>query len=555
MVRLLSGMREDLASPPALAIATAYLNPGGVGLILDELAQAPRVRLLLGAEPEAAAVQAPRAELRENELQEALRRHQAWLAAERDLTGFTREADATAHRLVEWLQSEDGSGKRRVEVRRYTKGFLHGKAFLVDHERQRAVLAGSSNLTYAGLARNAELNLGYPAGQHTHLVQEWFDHFWQHSEPFPLDQLYASRWDPHAPWTVFLRMLWELYGRDIGQDDDEPMRGKLKLTGFQRDGVARMLRLLEAHGGVIVADEVGLGKTFMAGEVIARASVENRQHVLVLSPAALVGSMWKPFLKRYDFSRWVDVWSYDELRLKWQNDQAGARRALDEYALVVVDEAHNLRNPQAQRTEAVAALVGGEHPKRVVLLTATPVNNSLTDLHALVSLFVRNDAAFAAAGIPSIRDYIAHAQAIDPESLSPEHLFDLLDRVAVRRTRRFVKEHYTNDRVPDQNGVERTIRFPTPNLHRLDYELDAAGTSLLDAVTYALDSPDGDAARHSERRRDPERLMLAATPPAPTAATRTWTTSTKFLTRACSAPPCSSAWNRRRRHSGRRSQH
>ena len=103
--------------------------------------------------------------------------------------------------------------------------------------------------------------------------------------------------------------------------------------------------------------------------------------------------------------------------------------------MVVVDEAHNLRNPQAQRTETVAALVGGAHPKQVILLTATPVNNSLGDLHALVSLFIRNDAFFADAGIPSIRKYVAAAERLDPESLSPEHLFDLLDRVAVRRTR------------------------------------------------------------------------------------------------------------------------
>ena len=66
--------------------------------------------------------------------------------------------------------------------------------------------------------------------------------------------------------------------------------------------------------------------------------------------------MWEPFLERYDFSRRVKVLSYDELRLRWNEDPEQARRELDEYALVVVDEAHNLRNPNAQRTEAVNAL-------------------------------------------------------------------------------------------------------------------------------------------------------------------------------------------------------
>lgn len=485
--RLLRGKRKSLASPPDIAIATAYVNPAGVALLLDELQRTPRVRLLLGAEPDPAAARPAAGGLSRDELVQALRRHEAWLAAERDLTGFTREADRAARRLVEWLRAPAASGGPRVEVRRYQDGFLHGKAFLVEHEYEPAVLAGSSNLTHAGLMTNAELNLGYPSGQHTHLVQDWFGHFWERSAPFPLADLYASRWDPHSPWLVFLRMLWELYGGDLEADDRMEQTEELRLTAFQRDGVFRALRLLEANGGVLVADEVGLGKTFIAAEMIRRATEENRQRVLVLAPAALKESMWERFLDQRGFSRRVRCMSYDELRLAWRNKKADTRRALDDYALVIVDEAHNLRNPQAQRTETVAALVGGEHPKRVVLLTATPVNNSLGDLHALLSLFIRNDAFFAYAGIPSIRSHIAQAERTDPESLSPERLFDLLDRTTVRRTRSFVREHYRDDRFLGADGTEQTITFPTPVLHRLDYELDEAGEALLDAVTRALD--------------------------------------------------------------------
>lgn len=502
--RLLSGKRRSLKLAPEIAIATAYLNPAGVALLLDELERAPRVRLLLGAEPDPASSQPRSRQLSKEELREALRRHEAWLAVERDLTGFNREADGAARRMVDWLQARHESGERRVEVRRYTDGFLHGKAFLVDQEYQRAVLAGSSNLTYAGLMTNAELNLGYPSGHHTHLVQEWFDEFWQRSTDFPLDQLYASRWDEHSPWLIFLRMLWELYGKDLRRDDDA-QADELRLTGFQRDGVQRLMRLLEGNGGVLVADEVGLGKTFIAAEVIRRAVEERRQRVLVLAPAALKEAMWEPFLEEYAFSRRVQAMSYDELRLGWQRDHATVRRRLDDFAVVVVDEAHNLRNPQAQRTETVAALVGGAHPKQVILLTATPVNNSLSDLHALVSLFIRNDAFFADAGIPSIRKYIANAERLDPESLSPEHLFDLLDRVAVRRTRRFVREHYTNDRIPGPDGAEQMIRFPTPELHRLDYALDPGGDALLTAVIHALEEP----AENEFRASNPDRLILA----------------------------------------------
>lgn len=503
-------VREDFKDAPPLAIATAYVNPGGFSLLADELEQAPVVRLLLGAEPNPNTYSAGAKLPSRGALVSALEDHAAWLSAERDLTGFTRDEDTGSRRMVAWLQEIGSDDVPRVEVRRYTQGFLHGKAYIAEHPSMPAVLAGSSNFTYAGLARNAELNLGYPSVQYTHLVQEWFDEFWEKAEPFDLASLYSTRWAPHTPWTVFMRMLYEMYADQMEKDDDSSIRSLLKLTGFQREGVARMLRLLGENGGVIVADEVGLGKTFMAGEVINRATTEERQHVLIVTPASLKSGMWEPFLKHYDFSRRVDVMTYDELRLRWHSDPELTREELDEYALVVVDEAHNLRNPQAQRTEALNALVGGANPKKLVLLTATPVNNSLFDLHALVSLFVRNDAAFAAEGIASIRKYIQRAQAMDPESLSPEHLFDLMDKVAVRRTRRFIKRHYQGDQIHLADGSLQTIQFPTATLQRLDYDLDETGQDLLEAVVYALDSPDDQIGPVYEGRVDnPDRLLLS----------------------------------------------
>ncbi len=514
--RLLRGLREELKTPPDIAIATAYLNAAGFVLLADELSEAPRVRLLLGAEPDAAvdhALVSGAAGSREG-LAEALDSHERWIAAERDLMGFTQEQSQAARRLVDWLRSTDADGQHRVVVRRYTQGFLHGKAFIAEHDKLPGVLAGSSNLTFAGLMRSAELNMGYPAGSRGHvaLVREWFDALWELSEPFALDDVYAAQWQPHSPWMVFLRMLQELYADSLS-DESHP-RTELGLTGFQLDGVARMARLLDALGGVLVADEVGLGKTFLAGEVIARTAHIDRQDVLVVCPAALKTGMWEPFLKSHDFSRRVDVMSFDDLRIRSDPDRPDHeefRQELDKYSLVVVDEAHNLRNPAAQRSAAVNALVAGANPKKVVLLTATPVNNSLMDLYTLVSYFVRNDAAFAGIGIPSIREYVRRAQAMDPESLSPEHLFDLMDQVAVRRTRKFVKDHYPGTEIRNPDGTMSVIRFPTPRLVRLDYPLDQAGEDLLNATVYALDLP-GDTplvSTYHDRQRDPGRLMLA----------------------------------------------
>jgi len=514
---LLRLLRENKVTAPPVAIATAYINPGGFSLLADELEAAPTVRLLLGAEPEADSVRAIASGDADQDARRdaAVRHHQAWLEAERDTMGFARVPTAEAKRMVDWLRSVSADGKAKVEVRRYSGGFLHGKAYLVEDSAAQAAIAGSSNMTYAGLARNAELNLGTGGGTPSAgKVREWFEHFWKLSDPYDLAELFGRLWEPHTPWSIFFRMLWELYGEHLDTDENPNIRTGLHLTRFQADGVARMERLLDEHGGVLVADEVGLGKTYLAGEVIYRTANINRQRVLVVAPAALKTSMWEPFLETHDFSRWVKVYSYEEVRNRLDSDKGPIDtflREIEDYSLVVIDEAHNLRNSGAQRSGAVDRVITAGNPKKVVLLTATPVNNSLSDLETLIKYFIRDDARFASLGIPSIRAYIQQAQAIDPTNLTPEHLFDLMDQVAVRRTRKFVKEHYANELIIGPDGKQTTIKFPQPKVRRIDYELDADGLALIDAMVYALDDPTGPHAPHAweARSRDPKRLMLA----------------------------------------------
>lgn len=513
---LFAKLRDNKVSAPPVAVATAYINPAGFALLADELERAPRVRLLLGAEPEQDAVRAVNARDADFDvrLHEAIKKHDGWLAAERDMMGFARVSTTEARRMVEWLTSVDPEGVARVEVRRYSGGFLHGKAYVVEDPATTAAIAGSSNLTYAGLSHNAELNLGTGGGTNAaHKVHDWFEHFWSLSDPYDLAGLYGRLWDAHEPWSIYLRMLWELYGEHL-EEEKTPKTG-LQLTRFQADGVARMERLLDEHGGVLVADEVGLGKTYLAGEVIYRTANLNKQRVLIVAPAALKKSMWEPFLKEHDFSRWVEVYSYEEVRNKLDPKSLSHKeflREIEGYSLVVIDEAHNLRNAGAQRSGAVDKVItAGTGNKRVVLLTATPVNNSLTDLETLVKYFIRDDARFASLGIPSIREYIKRAQAMEPANLTPEHLFDLMDQVAVRRTRKFVKEHYAGDLIAAPGGKLVPIKFPAAKPRRISYDLDEAGLALIDAMVYALDDPgDPQVSRAwEERSRDPKRLMLA----------------------------------------------
>ena len=474
-----------------LDIATAFFNAGGYGLLADSLDRLTGARLLLGAEPappenrrrmlgleSARPERAARARLNR-----ALESHERDLATDRDLLGFTTEADAAARKLVGWLRSG------RVEVRRLEGRFLHGKAFLVG-AHDHGVVAGSSNFTRAGLSANAELNLGNYSPHTVGQVREWFDELWAEAVDYDLAALFEARFEPHPPQLVYLRMLWERYGAELDAEAEAEGAAQIHLTSFQSDGLWRAKRILARHNGVLVADEVGLGKTFLAGALIHEAAIDRRQRVLVIAPATLRDGLWRAF--QSDHLLPMEVVSYEELmadnRLN-PHHAAGPRleaKRIDDYAMVVIDEAHNLRNPATQRAEALRRLLARSPPKKLVMLTATPVNNSLWDLYHQLGYFLRNDAAFADAGIPSLRDHFARAMALNPDDLTPEHLFDVLDAVAVRRTRSFVKRYYPNDTVRI-GGSEQTITFPTPRVLKVTYDLDAVLPGFFDRIARALD--------------------------------------------------------------------
>jgi len=476
--------RPDLA----VAVASAYFNVGGWQLIAKELKRVGTVRLMLGAEPQRqtdpvvlrdSSVPARRAA--EQELNSALAQQGEQLATERDLVPFTAEARGQVHELIDWLRS-DG-----IEVKRYTKEFLHGKAYLIDNPAL-GVIAGSSNFTYAGLSKNRELNLGQYNQSTIVAVRDWFNELWDEAEPFDLAGFYEEQVVPETPWMVFLRMLWEAYGSQVRTDEDsvDADPSMRNLLPFQRDGVGRARRILEKHNGVLIADEVGLGKTYVGGALI-KDTVRRRQRVLIVAPKIIRDSVWKPYVDENHLAGWVDVISYDDLLaeptmggLRWRLDVA---RDPEEYSLVLLDEAHAVRNTDTLRSRELIDILKGNPRKQVVLLTATPVNNALGDLHSLLSYFIVHDDEFSDIGIPSLASHFRAVDKLSSEDLSPEHLFDILDAVAVRRTRKFVRNHYIGQKLDDSGA---TITFPEPKVRRVDYDLTPVLEGFFGTFAHAL---------------------------------------------------------------------
>ncbi|MCC6643085.1 MAG: helicase [Deltaproteobacteria bacterium] len=482
----LKSLRDEEKTPAEICIASAYFNPQGLELIYNEARHVPRLRLLLGAEPTPEAQRPRRMPNEPPEPEWTSRRvHAALSGLERGLRGdrnripFDPEADRAVRRLLEFLHSG------RIEVRRYERHFLHAKAFIV-RGGERGVLAGSSNLTRAGLHSNLELNLGHHEDPLVGRVEEWFDELWHEAVPFDLAAIYEELFAHYDPYLIYLKVLWHLYHRELAEEQAET--GHIPITTFQKHGVWRARRILERFGGVLVADGVGLGKTYTAGEIM-REYRERRQRVLLICPAALRDTTWEKFRNDF-FLGDIECVSYEELakdkQLDPQSEHHHLRNPLEDYALVVIDEAHNYRNPDAPTRAAILRRLLSGKRRDVLLLSATPVNNSLWDLYHLLRFFMKQDAALADRGVLSIRERFEDATRVDPFDLHPDLLYPIIDATTVKRTRRFVKRHYENDMIRGPRGVLVPIRFPRPLASSIGYDLDEVLPGFFDRLEDAL---------------------------------------------------------------------
>ena len=494
-------VREGTGTPDLVRIATAFFSPAGFAQIAGALSRVPEVRLLLGAD-HTADERVPRRGLGEppqtferRRLDTRLRDMDHGLRWERDRLPYTRTSATALRTLIDALRGGN------MEVRRYERAFLHAKAYILTssdgaYGPSEGVIAGSSNLTAAGLSDNLELNLGRYDQPIVERARAWFDELWEQAEPYDLAEVFEVVFQLRRPWEIFIRVLWQLYGDEVAEDAkaDE----NLPLTSFQKHGVARALRLIRETGGCIVADEVGLGKTFVAGEIL-QIYRERRQRAVLICPASLRDTTWKKFLSTYQL--FVECMSFEQLASDEQlrdgqrpdARQQHLQRPLDEYQLVVVDEAHNYRNPDAPtRAAALRTLMFGRR-RDLLLLTATPVNNSLWDLYHLIRFFLRQDAQLADQGILSLRARFEEAMREDPSSLSPDLLYPVIDATTVKRTREFVRKYYANDTISGPDGVARPIVFPQPTAISVRYDLDELLPGFFDRLEEALDPDSGNA--------------------------------------------------------------
>ena len=444
---------------PWADVATGYFALSGYALLAPALEQLREFRLLFGESRVA------------DELARDLRRER-----------FRASTRILVERLLTFLERPPIEGKAAVQVRRYGEGgggpgFFHAKAFIV----RGAAIVGSSNFTASGLTGNTELNAVHRELPIVSDFSAWYERMWGAPQALDCkDELIAtlrrSQFGdfPYTPHEIYIKTLYEYFKDDLDKEAAlDPMRSVVELAVFQHEAFQKAQRILRRYHGVMIADSVGLGKTYIGKKLLELFAYYQRQRALIICPAQL-REMW---VRQIEESRIAaTIVGMEELG---RADFPLARYADAEF--VLVDESHNFRNPQAQRYQNLSRILASGEPKRVALLTATPINNSLWDLYHQIALWTRgNDGYFREAGIRSLRQYFKEAESLGGAGGA---LFNLLEEVVIRRTRTFIEAHYGEVTINDQ-----PLRFPRrAPLQTLRYSLGDTYRGLFAQITTAIE--------------------------------------------------------------------
>lgn len=440
--------------------ATAYFNVAGFALVKDKLDKAKDFRLLVGKEP---AVREPvitggGTTLITTELR----------ADAEDAMG-QKETPAIIQELVGFLQRDT------VQVRLCSSHFSHGKAYIIRGIPYLGEIAisGSSNFTGSGLTANWELNTVQKQASAVQGIEGWFERFWSVSEDFkaPLVELLSDFTVKYSPFDIYIKALYEYFKDKFQMEAEADGPSPIFLADFQRDGHLAAKDIINTYGGVMLTDSVGLGKTYLGLKLLDDYAYRLRQKALVVCPAQLRDPLWEPKLR--DYAIRVDVRSQEELGRK----SFVIQEFLD-HDVILIDESHNFRNSATNRYDNLIRLLTLGKPKKLILLTATPVNNSIFDLYQQIKLITHGyDDFFSSAGIRSLLGYFRQAET------NKDYLYDLLEEIAIRRSRHYIRKNYPHAIIDGE-----LVHFPERKLHTIHYSLEQSYQGLYQEVADTIEN-------------------------------------------------------------------
>src|SRR2546421_7686997 len=407
--------------------------------------------------------------------------------------------------LIGAPSNEDEEGLRRLSrelrsgklaVRLFLRHKLHAKLYLLhqtDNYNMPIVgFLGSSNLTFAGLSGQGELNVDVVDGDACKKLEQWFNDRWEDRWCLNISQELAdiideswAREEMPPPYYIYLKMAYHLSeeARTGLLEFRIPRDFKDRLFEYQVAAVKISAHHLNRRGGVLIGDVVGLGKTLMATALARIMQDDYGTETLVLCPKNLV-TMWRNYL--HDYHLVGEVHSVSNV----QNELPDLRR----FRVVIIDESHNLRNREGRRYKVIKDYVE-KNESKCILLTATPYNKTYLDLSAQLRLFLSDEQSkdlgirpermiskLGESTFTSLYQCPVRSLTAFEKSEYADDWRDLMRLYLVRRTRSFIQDNYAEtDPITGRKYLEFAdggrSYFPTRVPRTVKFQVNEQGTS------------------------------------------------------------------------------
>lgn len=464
---LLSRFKSTLKDTQLFDVLVGYFRASGFHQLYDALEPVEKIRILVGLSVDRDSYEMmqyheQRSTIDFESHQRTKKRYQQNLKEEIENSDENdNRLEIGIRKFIEFLKADcqdpamdkayNGNGKK-LEIRAYPSKNIHAKVYIGKFKPEDRdygfVITGSSNFSESGFVANREFNVELRNKRDVLFAEEQFNALWKESvdisEDF-VDTIQNKTWlnDQIKPYELYLKLIYEYLEEDINLADEfEPFLpdGFMKLK-YQNQAAIQAKKILETYNGVFLADVVGLGKTFITALLLQQ--LQGR--TLVICPPVLK-DYWKDSL--FDFGiRSFEVESLGKL-------EHIIKKGLERFDYIVVDEAHRFRN---ENTQSYANLLDICRGKKVILVTATPLNNTVDDIFAQLKLFQAPKNS-TIPGIPNLEKYfsnfrtsLAKLEKSDPEykklikEISDDIRNSILRYVMVRRTRTDVMTYFKQD--------------------------------------------------------------------------------------------------------------
>ena len=394
-------------------------------------------------------------------------------------------------KFIEWIQN------KKLEIHAYPSKDIHAKLYIMtftegDRDIGR-VITGSSNFTYSGLVDNLEFNVELKNHSDYEFAKNKFEELWKDSVDVSekyIQTIEYKTWlnQNIIPYQLYLKFLYEYFKDELSQTEEVVTRYlpiEFKKYEYQEQAVLNAKKILEAYGGVFISDVVGLGKTYVAAMLVSQ--IDGR--TLVIAPPALI--------EKSNPGSWVNVFEDFQVR-QTRFESIGKldvllEEDLSKFKNVIIDEAHRFRTETNITYEKMAEICRG---KRVILVTATPYNNSPKDILSQIKLFQKSKKS-TIPGMPNLEAFFngleKKLKELDRQkdfreyiSIVKENSKEIREKVLkylmVRRTRNEITNYFEKD-LRNQGLKFPEIEKPEPLFYELDEFEDDIFNKTIELIT------------------------------------------------------------------------